>query len=141
MFKVAKNQGLKRFKITFFLNVLILLALINTHDVYGFSNPWLPNDLQNLSGSEYFAKFLPAVITLLLLIGTLIFLFMIIQGGIEWIGSGGDKAKYESARNRVTNALVGLVILFSVFAIIDLVERFFGVNISVFDISSFSINN
>ena len=54
---------------------------------------------------------------------------MLVWGGIQWIMSGGDKAKTEEARNRITAALVGLAIVASAWAIMKLVEYFFGLNI------------
>lgn len=50
--------------------------------------------------------------------------------------SGGDKAGTESARGQITAALVGLVIVFSAWAIATLVGAVFGVNILSFDLGS-----
>ncbi len=64
----------------------------------------------------------------LILAGILVFA-MLVWGGVQWIMSGGDKAKTEEARNRITAALVGLAIVASAWAIMKLVEYFFGLNI------------
>lgn len=64
-----------------------------------------------------------------LVIAALVFFFMLIIGGIKWIMSGGDKAQTESARNQITAALVGLVIIFSAWAILTLIKNFFGVDL------------
>lgn len=63
------------------------------------------------------------------IIAALIFFFILVIGGIKWIASGGDKAKTEEARNQITAALVGLVIVFAAWAIVALVNAFFNVNI------------
>ena len=68
-------------------------------------------------------------IKLVLIIAAILFFFMLVVGGIRWILSGGDKANTETARNQITAALVGLVIVFSAWAIIQLIQVFFGVNI------------
>ncbi|MBI2028998.1 hypothetical protein HYT02_01135 [Candidatus Gottesmanbacteria bacterium] len=47
------------------------------------------------------------------------FLYFII-GGIQWITSGGDKAQIETARNRIIQGVVGLIIIASVWAIVTL---------------------
>ncbi|KKP23206.1 MAG: hypothetical protein UR11_C0001G0180 [Candidatus Woesebacteria bacterium GW2011_GWC1_30_29] len=47
--------------------------------------------------------------------------------------SGGDKAQTEGARNQITAALVGLVIVFSAWAIAQLLATFF--NIRIFDLT------
>jgi len=64
---------------------------------------------------------------------------MLITGAIQWISSGGDKQALESARNKISNALVGIVILFAVFAIINLIETFFGINIMTLDMGALVI--
>lgn len=50
----------------------------------------------------------------------------LIWGGIEYITSGGDKGKTESARNKITAAVVGLIILAASYAILLLVLGFLG---------------
>lgn len=69
-----------------------------------------------------------AVGVVLLLAGILVFA-MLVWGGVQWIMSGGDKAKTEEARNRITAALVGLAVVASAWAIMKLIEYFFGINV------------
>lgn len=70
-----------------------------------------------------------AIIRLTLVVAALIFFFILVIGGIKWIASGGDKAQTEAARNQITAALVGLVIVFAAWAIVGLINTFFGINI------------
>lgn len=72
---------------------------------------------------------IPMLIKLLLIVAALVFFFMLVLGGIKWILSGGDKGKTEEARNQITSALVGLVIVFSAWAIAGLIKAFFNVDI------------
>lgn len=60
--------------------------------------------------------------------GILTFAFLVI-GGIEWLTSGGDKTKTETARNRITAALVGLAIIAASWALMQLISYFFGINV------------
>ncbi|MBT3249687.1 MAG: hypothetical protein HN846_03385 [Candidatus Pacebacteria bacterium] len=55
----------------------------------------------------------------------LVFLYLIL-GGIEWITSGGDKSKTEGARNKITAAVVGLIILAASYAILLIILNFLG---------------
>lgn len=75
----------------------------------------------------------PGIINILVrfmvIIAAVIFFFMLVIGGIRWIASGGDKAQTEGARNQITAALVGLVIVFAAWAIAALIHSFFGVDI------------
>lgn len=76
---------------------------------------------------------LPNIITFLitasLIVAAVVFFFMLVWGGIEWITSGGDKAGNENARKKITNALVGLAIVFSAWAIVTLIKVVFGIDL------------
>jgi len=76
-----------------------------------------------------FADIIAAGIQLILVISAIVFFFILVIGGVRWITSGGDKGKTEGARNQITAALVGLVIVFAAWAIIQLIEAFFGISI------------
>jgi hypothetical protein len=54
---------------------------------------------------------------------------MLISGGIRWIASGGDKQSLEGARGTVTNAIIGLVVVFATYAIMQLITGFFGIDL------------
>ena len=66
--------------------------------------------------------------TLLIIAALLAFLYLIL-GGISWITSGGDKASMEAARNKITHAIVGLIIVGAAWAIMVLVQSFLGITI------------
>ena len=78
------------------------------------------NDLGKLISSGIQVAFIVA--------GILTFVFLV-MGGIEWLTSGGDKAKTETARNRITAALVGLAIIAASWALMQLVSSFFGIDV------------
>ena len=95
----------------------------------GITNPALGESVRNFSGTEFFNKLLPNLIGLSFIVGAIIFVAIIIVGAIQWIISGGDKAGIESAKGKITNAVIGLVILLSLFAIIYVIENFFGIKL------------
>lgn len=66
--------------------------------------------------------------TALLISGLLVFGYLVL-GGIQWITSGGDKGKTEAARNKITAALVGLAIVASSYALMQVIAYFFGIDI------------
>ena len=73
--------------------------------------------------------FIGALTVLLFMIaGVLVFAYLV-WGGVEWITSGGDKAKTQQARDRITAALIGLAIVAIAYAVIVLAQTFFGFNI------------
>ena len=106
----------------------------------GIVNPLLNENLQKESGVSYFQKLLPKLVTLSLIVGVLIFVFMLLTGAVQWISSSGDKAAVEAARGKIANALIGLVILFSVFAVIKLIEAFFSINLLELNIGALKIS-
>ncbi|RJR26049.1 hypothetical protein C4578_00205 [Candidatus Microgenomates bacterium] len=83
-------------------------------------------------------SFVSGAIRLLLVVAALAFFFMLVVGGIQWIFSGGDKAATESARKKITNALIGLAIVFAAWAIAALIKTLFGVDILTLDIPTFT---
>ncbi len=97
------------------------------------TNPAL-GKLNANTGVSFFQQLIPSLIGLAFVAGSIVFFFMLMFGAIQWITSGGDKASVEAARGRITQALVGIIVLFGVFAIIKLVQDFFGLNILTIDI-------
>ncbi len=101
------------------------------------TNPVLSDYLKNLlmtkGGIGFLAVFIPNLITLFLIAGALAFLFIFLVGGMQFILSGGDKVKLEEARGRITSAIIGLVLIFSLFAIMKLLGYFFGLNLLKID--------
>jgi len=89
---------------------------------------------KNLGGFQTLAGLtvpglISAFIRLAVVVAGIVFFFILVIGGIRWIASGGDKAQTEAARNQITAALVGLVIVFAAWAILALIKTFFGVDI------------
>lgn len=67
-----------------------------------------------------------AVLTFVMVIAALLVFLYLIMGGIQWITSGGDKGKTEEARNKITSAIVGLIVLAASYAILLIALRFLG---------------
>ena len=54
----------------------------------------------------------------------------LVVGGMNWLTSGGDKTKVDTAQKMITNALIGLAIIATSYAIYTLVLDFFGIDLS-----------
>lgn len=68
----------------------------------------------------------------ILTIGGLAFLMYLLLGGFHWITAGGDKGKVEAARGMITQGIIGLAVLASVFAVYGVILRYVGIrNIDV----------
>lgn len=68
-------------------------------------------------------------INLVLILVALVFFFILVLGGLKWVTSGGDEKKVGAARAQITNALIGLAIVFAAWAIMKLIETVFGISI------------
>jgi hypothetical protein len=72
---------------------------------------------------------LSGAISLVMLVVALIFFFMLVLGGLKWVMSEGEEKSVKSARDQITNALIGLAIVFAAWAIMKLIEVVFGIKI------------
>jgi len=66
-----------------------------------------------------------------IIIASLASLIFLVWGGVSWVISGDDKAKVEQAQKTITNAVIGLVITVSAFAIWTLAKSFLGLDESL----------
>ena len=66
------------------------------------------------------------ILRAVLAVGALLVFGYLVMGGIEYITSGGEKGKTEGARNKITAAVVGLIILAASWAILNLALSFLG---------------
>lgn len=70
-----------------------------------------------------------AVVGILIIVAAILAFLYLIIGGIQWITSGGDKAGMEAARGKITQAIVGLIIVAAAWAVMVLAGQFIGFNI------------
>lgn len=73
--------------------------------------------------------FVSGIIQILLIAGAVFFFIYLIIGGIKWILSGGDKGQIEAARNQITHAIIGLLIVLGVWVINGILSSLFGIDI------------
>lgn len=63
------------------------------------------------------------------ILGGLLVLIFLVWGAFDWLSSGGSEKKLEGAKTKITNAVIGMIILAGSFAIVNLVEYFTGFSI------------
>jgi len=71
-----------------------------------------------------------SVIGLMLSVAAILTFVYLVYGGIMWIMGGGDKTKLEAARDRITNAIIGLGITATAWAVFLLIDNFLGIGIA-----------
>ena len=62
-------------------------------------------------GLQNITKLISSIIGFMTIAGFIWFIFQFLIGGFNWITSGGDKAKLQSAKDRITHSLIGLIVL------------------------------
>jgi hypothetical protein len=91
------------------------------------NNPILKPGLQGKTGTEFFSDFVSFLISFLILGGVLFFIVNFVLGAYKWVSSQGDKNTIDEAQNRMTYAVIGIGVIFSIFAIIKLAGFIFGI--------------
>lgn len=96
----------------------------------------------NLPGaSTDFAGWLARILGFALVIAALLVFMYLIWAGIDWISAGGDSGKVQKARERITGAIIGIIVLASSVGIFMLVQQFLGIKVLEFESESRSNNN
>ncbi len=121
--------------------IKILLAQGEPPGIY---NPALDPFIGRGEGVTILNTFLSNFISILLIVGVIVAFIFLVIGAIQWMTAGNDKAAMESARGKVISAIIGLVVLFTVFAIIKIIGAIFGIEQLkqlFFDISPYLISD
>ncbi len=122
--------------LTSYISVIVRQALAAPEDVT------LPIDLHvgpHGGGIKWFTydcvgELITQLIELAIIISAIIFLVMLVWGGMQLLLSGGDKAHVESAQKRITYSFMGLALIACSWAIFVFVVTFFGITGDICDI-------
>lgn len=98
-------------------------------DTFGTISP--PPALSNFIGTDPtgaagISKFLTNLVALIYTLAAVVFIFMLLWGAYDWITSGGEKEKMQTAKERITQAFVGIILFAAAFAVIAILGRFTG---------------
>jgi hypothetical protein len=63
------------------------------------------------------------IIRLMFFIAGLYALVLLLLGGFEWVSSGGEEKKLTSARGKIFNAIIGLVVMVAVLTLVIILEQ------------------
>lgn len=96
-------------------------------------NPAISRNLGNFTtsggGTTALQLFLRNIINVVFGVAGIIFFFMLIRGGYEYITAGADKEAVQRATKRLTTAFVGIALIFSVYALVFVIEALFGISL------------
>ena len=87
-----------------------------------------PVPLSNFNPSGYtvktsFSNIFNAIVQWMIIIASILLLIYLLWGGIDWITSGGDKGKAETAINKIKFALLGIIFVACSWAVFTLVMK------------------
>lgn len=92
-------------------------------------NPRIGSINQNFSAIDRFTDTISKIIGVLTVSAGLWFLVQMFTGAIQWLSSAGEKQALENAKKKITNAILGLVVVVMSYTIIGIVGNFLGFNI------------
>ncbi len=82
------------------------------------------------------AKLIASFINFIFVLSTIVALLYLIWGGFKWLTSGGDKSAVGAAREHIIASIIGLIVIFLSYLILNIVINFF---IPGFSLSNFTI--
>lgn len=95
-----------------------ILSLLLASPVLAADNNLVAGIPKDASAAELIAYFFDLGIA----IGAFIAVVIIVMAGIEWMTSGGNPGKVESAKDKIKNTLLGVVILFGCYLILGVIN-------------------
>ena len=78
------------------------------------------------SGINQFSLLTSNIVGFLTIVGGIMFLIYFTIGALNWITSGGDAAKIDTAKSRMTSSAIGIIIVVAAYAIAYIVGQVLG---------------
>jgi hypothetical protein len=127
---MSKNLFKQFFSSLFLVAVLVLpffvfaqvqsdVGVLDTLQSVGTAGGYAEAD----SGS--LATTLGIIVNVILSLLGIIFVVLMIVGGFHWMTAGGNEEAVKKAQSRIKNAIIGLVVVVSAYAIWNIIDRLF----------------
>lgn len=112
----------------FFTTLLVLISSVAKPTYASICNVALGTDCgQSVDPKRYTNQVLSAVFSIFFIVGILYFMWNMLFNAYHLLSAEGDPKAYETAKNGITHGLMGIAVIFSVFAIIKTVGYIFGI--------------
>lgn len=87
--------------------------------------------LETMGGKKFdtLADIINALVPYVFALAGLLLLLLLIWGGFDLLCSGGDPEKVKSAQSKITNALIGFIIIFAAYWILQILQVILGFKI------------
>ena len=89
-------------------------------------NPLLPDTKHVTDPQFYFNNVIQAIFTVFFIVAVLYFIWHVIMAGYRLMDARGDTKKLEDSQTDLTNAFIGITIIFSIFALLKVLGTVFG---------------
>lgn len=76
-----------------------------------------------------FELFLTRLLTGIMTVAAILVFIFLLWGAFDWISSNGEKSKTESARNKMTGAVMGILVLSVVLVIFMFIQSILGIQV------------
>lgn len=96
-----------------------------------FAQDSVPDDVAKIGDLK---DVFTSVVQTILGFGAIVLFIMLVAGGFRYIAAGGDPKAIEGAKNTLTYAILGIVLVASAFLILRLIEQFTGAPVTEFRI-------
>lgn len=91
-------------------------------------NPLLKNGLQQVEDpTTYTNNVIQTVFSIFFLVASVYFIWHFIMAGYHLISTEGDPKKLTVAKDQITFALIGIIVIFGVFAVLKFIGTVLGV--------------
>lgn len=95
-----------------------------------------PGIVPNSNSASQLETIVSGVIGVLTIVGFIYFAIQIILAGYAFLSSKGESAKLEAARDRLTNGILGIVVVVIAFGLTAFLANLLGIK-NVFNLSEF----
>lgn len=92
-------------------------------------NKAIPDTITSLGAGGGLAFYIATLWKTVVTVGGIAFIIYLIWGGIEYLTSGGDKARTADAQTKITSSVIGIAILVASYAITLFIQAVFKINI------------
>jgi hypothetical protein len=117
--------------------VFLVFLFLLPQPVFAQESAWegcLDSDSQ-IPTIECFEVVFQLIINVAVELAVIVLFLFIVIGGFKFITSGGDPKATESAKNTLTYAILGVILLIGIWLILNFIQHFTGIEVTVFKIN------
>lgn len=123
-----------------FIRIIVLLLLtFFASPAYAVCNSNLPVEQREPdcpAGLDQFEQMVGSIISVFAGLGFIAMLVLLVWAGFKYLTSGGEPKAIQAAHAVTTWALLGVLFMAIAWLILQLIQSFTGINVTVFDIKS-----